>query len=57
MLSQIDRGDRPSSSFSSSLKSDPKSHAAVVAVIPIDYKNPPPVVATVVVVSRRCHIV
>ena len=49
MLSQIARGDRPSTLFRSSLKSDPKSHAAVVAVIPIDYQNPPPVVAAAVV--------
>ena len=61
MLSQIACGDRPPSSFNLSSKPDPKSHAASVAVIPIDYHPPPPVAADVVavsvVVSRRCHIV
>ena len=62
MLSQIACGDRPSSPFSLSSKSDPKSHAAVVAVITIDYQPPPlpvaaDVVAVSIAVSRRCHIV
>ena len=60
MLIQIACGDRPLSLFNLLSKTDSKSHAAVVAVIQIDYQNPLPVAADVlsvsVVVSRRCHI-